>query len=877
MTERKRVACLILIMVVVCASAVTISIALLYDHQIEENLRRLQVTAQSQARLIESVGRYDARVAKDISSKHPDYNPSEATLGQIADAHERYRGFGETGEFTLARLEGDSIVFLLRHRHDNVEQPKPVPFDSTLAEPMRKALKGLSGTVIALDYRGKIVLAAHEPVGVLDLGIVAKIDRSEIRAPFLKAGLVAGFGAFLIVLVGTALFIRTSNPIIARLEAHTRDLEEEVEERKRAEEAIQRERAFTEAALDAQQDTFFVFDPETGKAIRWNSAFEKLSGYSGEEIASLKAPDTYYDEDDLTRAALAVEQVLGEGSATVELSLICKDARRIPTEYSVSTIEGLEGTGTLLVSVGRDITERKKAEEERLKSEERLRLILEYASDGINIAAFDTKTEKRRLVLCNDRYTEMAGRSREELMAADDLNELEQKISKREDCVDNFVRGAPMKGVSSWIRPDGKDNYHEWTAVPVTVDDAIYIIGLDRDITERIRSEEERVSLEAQVQHMQKLESLGVLAGGIAHDFNNLLMVVIGNASLALTEMSPVSPMRSKIEDIKTAGQRAADLSRQMLAYSGKGNFVVDSVDLGELVREMSHLLESSVSRNSTLEYDLAPNLLAARVDEGQIRQSVMNLIINASEAIGEGPGIISVSSGVMECDRGYFKETYLDENQAEGPYVYLKVADTGCGMDEETKVGLFDPFFTTKFIGRGLGLSAVLGIVRGHRGAIKVDSELGEGSTFTLLFPACEEPVKHRKTRTKKKSDWRGSGTILLVDDEEMLRTIGSFTLERLGFTVLTACDGQEALNVYREHTADIVCVLLDLTMPRMGGEETFHELCRLNDDVCVIMNSGYNEQEMEERFTERAPDGFLHKPYRSEELRNKLQMVLG
>ncbi|MFC1736352.1 response regulator [Candidatus Hydrogenedentota bacterium] len=394
----------------------------------------------------------------------------------------------------------------------------------------------------------------------------------------------------------------------------------------------------------------------------------------------------------------------------------------------------------------------------------------------------------------------------------------------------------------------------------------------------KAKTDAERRRLEERTQQVQKLESLAVLAGGVAHDFNNLLAGILGYASLALDALTPDSPVRSMIEQIEKAGRKAAGLSQQMLAYSGQGNFIVEPIDLNEVITEMGHLLGSWVSRKVALTYDFAKGLSDTQADVAQIRQIVMSLVANATESLSEEPGTITISTDMVECDHDFFGETYLDENQAEGAYVRLKVTDTGCGMDEEMKAKLFDPFFTTKFTGRGLGLSAVLGIVRGHKGAIKVDSELGKGSTFTVLLPACERPAAGPpKVEAEETESWKGSGTILLVDDEEILRTIGKFTLERMGFTVLIACDGKEALNVYREHAANIVCVLLDLTMPHMDGEETFSELCKLNDDVRVVLSSGYNEREVSERFTARTPDGFLHKPYRSEELRDKLRAVLG
>ncbi len=428
------------------------------------------------------------------------------------------------------------------------------------------------------------------------------------------------------------------------------------------------------------------------------------------------------------------------------------------------------------------------------------------------------------------------------------------------------------------VRKDGKTVWLLTSGVPL-VDREGNLLGYrgaDMDITELKRIEEERRNLEAQVQQVQKLESLGVLAGGIAHDFNNLLMGILGNADLALTDLSPVSPVRDNIKEIEIAARRAAELSRQMLAYSGKGRFVVEPIDLNSVVEEMTHLLDVGISKSAVLKYNLADNLPAVEADATQIRQIVMNLITNASDAIGKRSGIISISTGAMNCDRNYLNETFYKEKLPEGFYVYLEVADTGGGMDEETQVKIFDPFFTTKFTGRGLGLAAVLGIVRSHGGAIKVYSEPGKGTTFKVLFPASEKPAESIGSEFSGVEDWQVGGTVLLVDDEETVRSVGKSMLEKIGFRVLVASNGREAVGIFQEHSKEIVCVLLDLTMPHMDGEETFRNLGRIKKGVPVILSSGYNEQDVVNRFAGKGLAGFIQKPYQVASLAAKLREVL-
>ncbi|MBS3821711.1 MAG: response regulator, partial [Phycisphaerae bacterium] len=379
-----------------------------------------------------------------------------------------------------------------------------------------------------------------------------------------------------------------------------------------------------------------------------------------------------------------------------------------------------------------------------------------------------------------------------------------------------------------------------------------------------------------QIQHAQKLESLGVLAGGIAHDFNNLLVGILGNADLALTELSPVSPARESVQQIEISARRAADLCRQMLAYSGKGRFVIEPIDLSEVVEEMGHMLTVAISKNVVLKYNLPDDLPAVMADATQIRQVVMNLITNASEAIGDRSGVISVSTNAMECTQECLDEAYAAEDLSPGMYVALEVSDTGCGMDAETLAKLFDPFYTTKFTGRGLGLAAVLGIIRGHGGAIKVDGEPGRGSTFTVLLPASAESAVCRPAQNDADDAWQGKGTILLADDEETIRAVGKRMLEHLGFDVLTATDGRQALDILDEHRRRITAVILDLTMPRLSGEEAFRELRQRKIDVPAIMSSGYNEQEVAERFLGKGMAGFIHKPYQIHQLQAVLRDVI-
>jgi PAS domain S-box-containing protein len=406
-------------------------------------------------------------------------------------------------------------------------------------------------------------------------------------------------------------------------------------------------------------------------------------------------------------------------------------------------------------------------------------------------------------------------------------------------------------------------------------DEAARVVGTVRDVTEELRAAEERAQLEAQMQQAQKLESLGVLAGGIAHDFNNLLVGILGNASLALLDLSSDSPVRQSVAEIEQAAQRAAELTRQLLAYAGKGRFVVEPVDASVVVREMTALLRTAVSRNAQVRLQLADRLPAIEADVTQLRQVVMNLITNASDALPEIGGLIHVHTGEQTLDADYLAQCVPGTDAEPGRFVFIEVRDEGDGMDEATRARIFDPFFTTKFTGRGLGLAATLGIMRGHRGAIRVYSEVGRGTSMKLHFPVHSAAIE--ETTSPVASEWRGAGTILIVDDEPSVRAVTRALLRRRGFEVDEAATGDEAITMVHQQPDRFRLVLLDLTMPGLNGEDTFRELRNASPHLKIILMSGYNEQEVTRLFVGRGLAAFLQKPFRVEELDRAIRTVLG
>ena len=394
-------------------------------------------------------------------------------------------------------------------------------------------------------------------------------------------------------------------------------------------------------------------------------------------------------------------------------------------------------------------------------------------------------------------------------------------------------------------------------------------VSLWLDITGRKRVEE-------QLRHAQKLESIGLLAGGIAHDFNNLLVGIMGNASLA-EEMLPCgSPAGGILKRIVESGEQAAHLTRQMLAYAGKGRFIFQPVNLSGLVAKTQALFQSSISKKIAVTFQLESGISAVGTDPSQMQQVFMNLALNAAEAIGGDAGVISVSTGEVSVDAGYIGGGLHGWAIEPGRYVFLEVRDTGCGMDPDTKAKIFDPFFTTKFQGRGLGLAAVAGIVRAHKGAIELTTAPGAGSTFRVLLPAMAVHAPISAPPAQPKDDLRGNATVLVVDDEQIVRDLAKEALERHGYKVLVAGNGRAAIDIVQADGHGIHLVVLDLSMPGMSGEETLPHLRKINPDLNVIVSSGYSETETLRLFEGARVSGFIQKPYTARQLASQVKSVL-
>ncbi len=530
-----------------------------------------------------------------------------------------------------------------------------------------------------------------------------------------------------------------------------------------------------------------------------------------------------------------------------------------------------------IVCLSQDITKSKKTEQALRDSERFLNSIFDSIQDGISV--LDTKMRilrvNRKMQEWYSHMTPLEGRICYEVYHGRD--------SICEVCpTRRALRTGQLECNEVPLVQEGKvTGTIELFAFPMRSSEGeiVGVVEYVRDITSRKAIEQERSDLLAQMLHAQKLEALGVLAGGIAHDFNNILMGVLGYADLALMKLDPQSPAVSDIEQISTSALRAAELAGQMLAYSGKGRFLVQSLNLNELVDEIDQMLRTVVTKSAELRFDLSPKLPAVEANTAQVRQVIMNLITNASDAIGSEPGVIRVSTGTMHADRAYLATTCFDEELPEGPYAYVEVTDTGVGMDRQTLDKVFDPFFSTKIAGRGLGLASVMGIMRGHKGTVTVDSEPGRGTTFRVLFPCSQEVSSARIVPPSTKApakEWRATGTVLVVDDESHIREMLCAVLEAHNSKVLEARDGLEMLEVVRQNPTDISAVILDLTMPRMGGEEAFREIRKLYPDLPLILMSGYSKWDAAQVTGEDGKMAFLQKPFTKSALIAALQSLL-
>jgi len=621
-------------------------------------------------------------------------------------------------------------------------------------------------------------------------------------------------------------------------------------------EATERVGELLRTTLYSIGDAVITTDTAGGVTLM-NSVAESLTGWT-EPLAKGQPIETIFHilnaksrqpVDNPIRKVLQAGETVGLANHTF---LVSKTGQETAIDDSSAPIRNSRNEIVGVVLVFRDVTERKKAEAELQESEQRFRTMADAAPVLIWTSATD-----RHFDYVNKPWLDFTGRALDrelgegwcEGVHPEDLDRC------RHTYATSFDSRRPFSMEYRLRRHDGQYRWFLDNGVPRFGPDGKFAgyIGCSVDVHDRRQNEEKLVQ-------SAKLESLGILAGGIAHDFNNILVGILGNASLLEEYLVPGTEGRELLEQVIDSSERAAQLVHQMLAYSGRGQFVVELLDLSSHARQIVGLVRASIPKNISIELCLQAGLQTILADAAQLQQLTMNLVINAAEAMSPQGGVVVVSTQAKTVDHQISARNMTGENVAPGEYVVLTVEDKGSGMDAATLARIFDPFFTTKFTGRGLGLAAVLGIVRGQKGAITVDTAVGQGSTFQVFFPALDQSREAKPAAPPQASS--GSATILVVDDEPIVLKTARSALEKVGYAVLIAENGVEALQIFQQHPDRISLIVLDMTMPIMSGEETLARLRSIRAKVKIVASSGYNEREFLEKFGDRV-DGFLQKPY--------------
>jgi len=704
MRERKVIYVLVLIMITVCAFVSGIAFYFLYETSFEQQKERLVTSAQSQARLIEAIAKFD--VLHQEKYHHHYQDPADATLSQIIDAHKHYVGFGKTGEFMLARRDGDNILFLLRHRHSSFEKPKQMAFDSNLAEPMRLALSGKSGTVVALDYRGMTVVAAYEPVAHLNLGIVAKIDLSEIRMPFLRAGAIVGVLAVLVVLLGVLLFLRISSPIIKTLEKRTFELEKINEELSRL------------ALIVESSDDAIIAKTIDGIIVSWNKGAEKIYGYAETEVRgksiSILAPPDQSDE----RLEILKKFKRGEPIDHYETTRQRKDGTIIDVSLTISAIKNKQGEIIGASTIARDITDHKQTERALLKSEQRFRNLVENSLIGICII------KDNQVVYQNPEQERLLGPLPRKPLFSDRKNIHPDDIEKLKKFHKAVILGE-VQAQDTDFRFYYQDNTKKtramkWVQCRAKIIDYQGEEAMLAHIMDVSRSKE----LERLLRIQDKMSSLGRVAAGIAHEIRNPLSginIYLNTLEKIYDKRESLEKIKGILEKIQSASIKIEAVIRRVMDFSKPSEPKFVLTDINKPIKEALNLSEVSLrKRGIKIEKALASDLPLCQVDPNLIEQAILNLINNATEAMQnmrKGKKIEITSSIGKDC-------------------ILIGVSDSGPGVPLSMKDQLFDPFYSTKNSGTGIGLSITNRIITDHGGSMDISESRWGGAEFRIALP---------------------------------------------------------------------------------------------------------------------------------------------
>jgi two-component system, cell cycle sensor histidine kinase and response regulator CckA len=847
-----------------------------------------------------------ARTFVEADSARKLLTETEAIISAMMIAESSQRGFLLTGDahyLDTYRQGVDQVVARLKALEQlSLDNPRRLSQLRALRQLANEKLAELADTIRLYRTQGlPAALAVVDSGREKDLSdrlrdLASRIeaaDSDQLQAILRARGVDAKRAGFVIVGGSGFLFVLLLLATVRINQAAARR-EQLINELVTAREKTAEARDLLATTLSSIGDAVIATDAQ-GKITFLNPVAQTLTGWPENQAVGTPAQKVFSIVNAETRAPAEnpVVRVLRDGSIAGlgnHTILIARNGSETPIDDSAAPIKDRLGHLLGAVLVFRSVSEQRAAEIERerlLRQAEAARAEAEAERQHLH-SLFMQAPAIINIQRGPEHVFEFVHPLTTELLGGRDLLGKPMREAVPEmvdqgflDLLDEVYRtGKTHSGHETPVRltgPDGaeRESYFDFVYKPWHDADG-HIAGVMTfavDVTNQVRTRKQLELAEEQLRQAAKMESLGVLAGGVAHDFNNLLTGVMGNASLALDLLPGQHPARSSIEDVLAASERAADLTRQMLAYSGKGGFVMQPVDLSKEVREIVVLLASSIPRTVHLDLSLSAGLPPVQGDLSQVQQIVMNLVINGAEACADRPGTVTVSTRLQRFEEGGIPEIAVGALKPVD-YVCLEVRDTGSGMDEETKAKIFDPFFTTKFTGRGLGLSAVSGIVRGHKGALTIESAPGCGSTFRVYFPAS---VTQRLTQSAEQERARdGAGTILVIDDEAIVRQVARSALERYGYTVLLAENGQQGVEIYRLQADEINAVLLDLTMPVMTGEETLKVLQQMRPDVAVVLSSGFNEADALRRFGEHHLAGFIQKPYTAAKLVAKMRAAL-
>ena len=820
-TGQKRLTMLVLILAAISLMAIALTMTLLYKTAFEQQRLRLTDLVESQTSLIKSVARYDR---DNVIYNDPEYDADKATLSQVKEALESYEGLGETGEILLARQDNDRVDFLFRLRHDSTQNYDQILLSSLNAEPIKKALLGQHGSIVGRDYRGVKVLAAYTPVPELKLGLVAKIDISEIQKPYIRTGMISGGLAILLVLFGAIMFYHIGNPMINELiekEARLLDM--------------------TSSIPGCVYQFVLSGDGKISMPYMSNAMSDMIGIDAGIIMQDAQKLYEYIhpDDHDMFNEAMMI-------SATKMLPWEL-EFRVINQNGDIIWINGrsrpryLKDGSILWNGLLIDITDRKKAETSLKESERKFRSYVDNSPDGMFIG-----DENHNIVDVNQSASIITGYSREELlsMRIDDLYTTNMAPLVQQRYLTVINEGRTTAEVP-FRKQDGSIGF--WLVNVVRLDENRFL-SFVKDTTEmkRLRDLESRA---------ERLEMAGTVAGQVAHDFNNLLAPIMAYPEFIRDECGSNSDINMYLDSMEKAAHKIAEINQDLLTLGRRGHYNLEVLNLNMIIRQAISELSTGCD-NITFNIDLNQNLLNILGGSAQIHRMISNLLHNARDAIHD-EGIIHIQT-----ENYYADDDAISYNKVpRGEYVKLTITDNGCGIGEEILQNIFDPFFTTKNTdkkrGSGLGMSVVDAVVKDHQGIIDLTSKVGEGTSFYIYFPI-----------TRKSNDFHngddfsgGNESILIVDDDDVQREVSYLILKKLGYNVEAVDCGEKAIKLLQKESRDLI--ILDMIMPGgIDGAETYRRIQAINPNQKAIVLSGFSESDRVKEVMNLGAGAFVQKP---------------